>query len=99
MEERIIEEGELVVLVDEDDNEHEFILVDTIEVGEGRYAILSPAEQEEEEESEVIILKVGLNEEGEEVFYDIEDDEEWEKVADAWEESETEEDGSTVIKE
>ncbi|MGI6648695.1 MAG: DUF1292 domain-containing protein [Bacillota bacterium] len=86
MVDRIIEEEELVVLVDDDGGEHEFYLIDTIEVGEGRYAVLLPAEEDDEEESEVIILKIGEDEEGNEVFYEIEDDEEWEQVADAWEE-------------
>jgi uncharacterized protein YrzB (UPF0473 family) len=93
---RIIEEEESVVLIDEDGGEHEFYLIDTIEVGEARYAILLPAEEDEGEESEVIILKIGEDEEGNEVFFEIEDDDEWEKVADAWEEAETEDDTAPV---
>ena len=40
----------------------------------------------DEEEIEVIILKVVHDEEGNEFLSDIEDDEEWERVADAWQE-------------
>ena len=98
MTDRIIEEEEeSVILIDEDGGEHEFYLIDSIEVGEARYAILLPAEEDEGEESEVIILKIGEDEEGNEVFYEIEDDDEWEKVADAWEEAETEEDNSSLV--
>ena len=96
MTDRIIDDDEAVILIDEDGGEHEFYLIDTIELGEARYAILLPAEEDEGEESEVIILKIGEDEEGNEVFYEIEDDDEWEKVADAWEEAETEDDDSTL---
>jgi hypothetical protein len=41
-------------------------------------------------------LKIGKDENGEDILYDIEDDEEWEKVVDAWQEmleQDEEEDG------
>ncbi|MDR1603769.1 MAG: Holliday junction resolvase RuvX [Gracilibacteraceae bacterium] len=41
---------------------------------------------EDDDEIEAIILKLEKNEKGEEILVDIEDDEEWEKVSDAWEE-------------
>jgi uncharacterized protein YrzB (UPF0473 family) len=44
------------------------------------------------DEEEAIILRFGIDDEGNEVLYDIEDDEEWEKVADAWQEMSDEED-------
>jgi uncharacterized protein YrzB (UPF0473 family) len=37
-------------------------------------------------EAEVVILKVVFDEEGNEFLSDIDNDEEWEKVADAWQE-------------
>lgn len=78
-----IEEENIIVLVDEEGAEHEFQIIDTIEVDGERYAILLPTD---EEDDEAIILKVGTDEQGNEVYYEIEDDEEWEKVADAWQE-------------
>jgi uncharacterized protein YrzB (UPF0473 family) len=42
-------------------------------------------DENDEEADEAIILKLGKDDEGNEVLLDIEDDEEWEKVADAWE--------------
>jgi len=76
---------EIVTLVDEDGQEHDFAFVDSIEVDGEQYAILSPID-EEEESDEAIILKIGKDENGEDILFDIEDDEEWEKVADAWQE-------------
>jgi len=46
---------------------------------------ISEDESEDEEAEEAIILKLGKDAEGGEMLLDIEDDEEWEKVADAWE--------------
>lgn len=74
----------IVTLTDEDGVDHDFQLIDIITVDEADYAILQPVEDENDE---AIILKIVKDEEGNPVeFVDIEDDEEWEKVADAWEE-------------
>ncbi len=73
-----MEDEEKIVLVDEDGEEHEFTLIDVIEIDDKQYAILDPLDMAEEE-SEAIILKVGKDENGEDILYDIEDDEEWEK--------------------
>lgn len=71
-----------VTLVDEDGKEHEFTVLDVIQMKDNEYAVLLPAEEEEE----AIILKFSKDDEGNEILVDIEDDEEWEKVADTWEE-------------
>lgn len=76
-------EDRKVVLMDEDGVEHEFEVLDIIEVDGAEYAILFPVE-EGDESDEAIILKIGTDENGEEILYEIEDDEEWEKVADAY---------------
>ena len=84
------EEFPILVLVDEDGEEHEFELLAELEIEDQSYRVLIPAAGEEEfdedEEVEVVILKVVFDEEGNEFLADIEDDEEWEKVADAWQE-------------
>lgn len=84
------EEFPILVLVDEDGEEHEFELLAELEIEDQSYRVLIPATEDEEidedEEVEVIILKVVYDEEGNEFLADIEDDEEWEKVADAWQE-------------
>ncbi|TEB17630.1 hypothetical protein Psfp_00502 [Pelotomaculum sp. FP] len=82
------EQEEVITLVDEEGAEHDFTVVDIINVDGSEYAILLPVE---EENDEAIILKFTHDDEGNELLVDIEDDEEWEKVADAWEEMLTEE--------
>lgn len=79
-------EDEVLTLTDEEGNEHEFSVIDIIEMDNTEYAILLPMAggQEEEEGEEAIILRIDKDDEGNEVLVDIEDDEEWEKVADTW---------------
>jgi uncharacterized protein YrzB (UPF0473 family) len=78
---------ESFVLVDDEGTEHEFFLIDGIEVDGAEYAILEPvAEENDAEEPDAVILKIGKYEQGEDILFDIEDDDEWEKVADAWQE-------------
>ena len=81
------EEDKVIVLTDDNGEEHEFNLIDTITVNDKEYAILQPVDEEE-----AIILRFGIDDEGNEVLYDIEDDEEWERVADAWQEISEEDD-------
>ncbi|MEW6696396.1 MAG: DUF1292 domain-containing protein [Bacillota bacterium] len=77
------EQDEVITLIDEDGTEHDFNVIDVIEVEGSEYAILLPVE---EDSDEAVILKFANDEDGNEVLVDIESDEEWEKVADAWEE-------------
>ena len=87
--EKEILENENVVLVDEDGLEHTFALLDVIEVEGSEYAILQPLGEDlaDDEEPEAVILKIEIDENGEEVLSDIDDDDEWEKVADAWQDA------------
>jgi uncharacterized protein YrzB (UPF0473 family) len=84
------EEYPILVLVDDEGVEHQFEMLAELEIEQDVYRVLVPLEDEEEtedeEEIEVIILKVVHDEEGNEFLSDIEDDEEWERVADAWQE-------------
>ncbi len=77
-------ENDLITLIDEEGNEHEFSVLDILEVEDEEYAILIPVASGEEAD-EVVIFKFSEDEEGNEVLIDLED-EEWEKVADAWQE-------------
>lgn len=77
---------DVLILVDEEDQEHPFQMIDMVEVDGSQYAVLVPLE-EGSEEDEAIILKIVVDENGEEMLYDIEDDEEWEKVVDIWNDS------------
>ncbi len=92
-EEMFDEELAVLVLVDEDGVEHQFELLAELEIENENYRVLVPFQEEEEEEEdleefevEVVILKVVYDEEGNEFLSDIEDDAEWEMVADAWQE-------------
>ena len=76
------EQEEVITLIDEDGTEHDFLVIDIIEVEAKDYAVLLPVNDENDE---AIILKIIDDDEGNELLIDIEEDEEWEKVADAWE--------------
>ncbi|HHW75402.1 MAG TPA: DUF1292 domain-containing protein [Firmicutes bacterium] len=96
MEDNFVSRDSLVTLTDDDGNEHDFAVIDLMELDEMRYAIMLPVfdsvEDEGEGEIEVdfeedaYIFRVELDEQsGEELFYEVEDEEEWGKVALAWE--------------
>ena len=67
--------------------EYTFEVLDAIEFEMGRYLALLPVyddpQQQLEDSGELVIVKVG-EENGEEYFYEIEDDDEYETVADAF---------------
>lgn len=87
------EEFDTIILTDDEGQDHEFLHLDTLEVDGSTYFVLLPITEEESEDEdtdEAIILKLGHDPEGNEMLLDIEDDEEWEKVADAWENMEEE---------
>ncbi|MDB5084512.1 MAG: hypothetical protein JWN30_1398 [Bacilli bacterium] len=76
------EEQEIVVLTDDEGVDHEFLVVDVMEVENRNYAILVP---NEDDEGEGVILRIESDEDGEEYLVDIEDDQEWQKVVAAYE--------------
>ena len=80
------EEDEIITLTDEEGKEHEFVVVDVIEVQEKEYAILLPIDTDEDEEAEAVILRLEKDADGDDVLVDIESEEEWEQVAQAYEE-------------
>jgi uncharacterized protein YrzB (UPF0473 family) len=77
------EQEELIVLTDDTGKEFHFHVIDVIEVDEIEYAILLPADAENDEAE---VLRIEKDESGEEILVQIEDDEEWERVAEIWEE-------------
>lgn len=82
----MLKDEDKIVLIDEEGNELEFAFIDALEVEGEEYAVLAPVEEVEsaKEEKEAIILKIGKDENGEEILFDIEDDAEWERVAARW---------------
>ena len=79
----------LVSVLDEEGNEHQFELLDAIETDEGRYVALLPiyteAEAALEDDGELVILEV-VNDNGDDLLIPIEDDEVFENIADAFQE-------------
>lgn len=68
-----------VTFEDEEGREHQFEILQILEVEDERYAILSVPDSEEE----AVALRLQADEEGEHLV-PIEDDEEWNRVAEAW---------------
>ena len=94
MEDNIASRNSLVTLTDDYGNEHDFAIIDLFEVDEIRYAIMLPVFESEEEgeepevdfEEDAYIFRVETDEQvGEELFFEVEDEKEWEKGAVAWE--------------
>ncbi len=83
------ETNDLITLVDEDGQEHQFSLVDLIELEEHRYALMIPVGDDKaggEEEEEAYIFRLETDEKGEDVLVDIEDEDEFELVCAAFDE-------------
>jgi Protein of unknown function (DUF1292). len=75
------EEFETIMLTDEEGKEVEFAIIDAIETEGQSYILLLEAELLDDENAEAMILKK-IAEDGEEVNYElIEDDAEFDKVA------------------
>ncbi len=79
---------DLVSVIDDEGNQHQFEVLDAIETDEGRYValvpVLDPAEAVEDD-GELIILEVA-NENGEDLLVPIEDDEVFDEIAAIFEE-------------
>lgn len=72
------DEDQIIETIDENGNLIKFELFDIVEVDEQEYALLLPVE--EKESDEVVLMKI--TKDGEEYLFEtIEDDEEFEKVA------------------
>lgn len=74
---------EIYTLTDEDGNELQFALLGTLEHEGEVYKALIPVNEDGEEESEeYVILKCAVDEDGEDILETIEDDEEFDRIAD-----------------
>jgi len=82
-------QNELITLVDEEGNEHQFMLLDIINVRESDYAIMVATDEladDEADEQEAVIFRIEENENGQQTLIVVEEDDEWEAVVAAWEE-------------
>lgn len=78
---------DLITLSDDDGKEYTFEVLDAIETDESRYLALLPTYEDPkkmlEDSGELVIVKVE-EENGEEYYCEIEDDDEYETIADAF---------------
>lgn len=71
-------------LTDEEGNESEFELLGELNIDDNIYLALIPLDGDEDE---YVILKVEVDENGDELLVTIDDDDEFDKVADAFEDT------------
>ncbi len=78
---------DIVTLCDDDGNEYTFEVLDAVETDESRYLALLPVHDDPQklldDSGELVIVRVN-EEDGEEFFEEIEDDDEYETIADAF---------------
>ena len=78
-------EDNLIMLTDENGIEVEFEIIADYEKNGNRYFAMFPPESDDDEDSDLIeyvILKLVQNEDGEEYFESIDDDDEFDDIAD-----------------
>ena len=80
---------DIVTLSDDDGKEYTFEVLDAIETETGRYLAMLPIYDDPQktldDSGELVIVKVGEEEEnGDEYYYEIEDDDEYDMIADAF---------------
>jgi uncharacterized protein YrzB (UPF0473 family) len=83
MAEELFDSTELITLTDEDGVETEFEVVASLEMNGTLYYALGPVE--DNDEGACVILKLEKDEDGEDILSTIDDDDEYETVADAFE--------------
>ena len=79
---------DIVTLSDDDGKEYTFEVLDAIETDTGRYLAMLPIYDNPQDtlndSGELVIVKAGEEENGDEYYYEIEDDDEYETIADAF---------------
>ncbi|EJY55771.1 hypothetical protein URH17368_1490 [Alicyclobacillus hesperidum URH17-3-68] len=74
-------DDEIIVLEDENGQEHQFVLGEVLTVDEKDYAVLLPIDEEMEEG---VIFRIDGEDGDQMVLAEIDDDEEWQRVVDAY---------------
>lgn len=81
--------ADLMTIVDDEGNRHQFELLDAIETDDGRYVALLPVydkpQDSVQDDGELVILEV-VEEDGEELLITIEDDSVFDEIAEIFEE-------------
>ena len=78
------EKDDIYTLTDEERNESEFEYLGELSIDDNNYLALIPLDGEDDE---YVILKVTADENGEEMLVTIDDDDEFDRVADAFEDT------------
>jgi uncharacterized protein YrzB (UPF0473 family) len=72
-----------ITLLDENGEETEFEVVTKLDIEDNEYLVVVPALSSDE--AEAIILKIDKDDDGNDILYTVEDDEEFELVSEAYE--------------
>lgn len=83
MADEIFDTDDIFTLTDEDGEEKQFQLLGSCEVDGSEYLALIPLEENDAEE--YVILKREIDEDGEDILVTIDDDDEFDRVADIFE--------------
>ncbi|RKJ40874.1 DUF1292 domain-containing protein [Acutalibacter sp. 1XD8-33] len=81
-------EADLITLIDDDGQEHEFEIIDELENDEGHFMALVPTQQDPEDmasDAETYYIFEVVEEDGEEQLQEVEDDALLDKLADIFE--------------
>lgn len=81
-------EADLITLIDDEGQEHEFEIIDELETDDGHFMALVPTQQDPEEiasEAETYYIFEVVEEDGEEQLQELEDDALLDKLADIFE--------------
>ena len=81
-------EADLITLIDDEGQEHEFEIIDELENDDGHFMALVPTQQDPEEmasEAETYYIFEVIEEDGEEQLQEVEDDALLDKLADIFE--------------
>lgn len=81
-------EADLITLIDDDGQEHEFEIIDELENDEGHFMALVPTQQDPEDmasDAETYYIFEVIEEDGEEQLQEVEDDALLDKLADIFE--------------
>ena len=81
-------EADLITLIDDEGQEHEFEIIDELDNDDGHYMALVPTQQDPEDissDAETYYIFEGVEEDGEEQLQEVDDDELLDKLADIFE--------------
>ncbi len=79
-----MERENIFTLTDEEGNESEFELIGELSLDDNTYLALIPLDGDDDE---YVVLKIEVDESGDELLVTIDDDDEFDRVADAFEDS------------